>query len=72
MKPDNYYADVAAGVIKAHHAELQSFTKDSVVLSDGTEITCDVVVLALGSKAPEFPFLPKEYRQLLEGAADGT
>jgi hypothetical protein len=43
-----------------------------VVLEDGSNINCDLVVLSLGSGSPTFPFLPDKYRALLESEFDGV
>ena len=72
LAPDEYYPFVASGKIQPHHAEVTALSETGVILSDGTEIACDVVVTAVGSTTPTFPFLPDNYRLLLECEPDGV
>ena len=72
MAPINYFNQVAHGAIEPHHAGLAGFSRDGVKLSDGTELPAEIVVLAVGSEPPIFPFLPPEYRALLEAEDDGV
>ena len=72
LAPEAYYPSVAEGRIQPHQAELLGFTSNGILLNDGCEIACDVVVLSLGSKTPTFPFMPEKYRQFLECEPDGV
>lgn len=72
MAPERYYPSVADGRIQPYHAELASFSAQGIVLNNGREIACDMVILSLGSEMPIFPFLPQKYRQLLEAEPDGA
>ncbi|MGB1288812.1 MAG: FAD-dependent oxidoreductase, partial [Aggregatilineales bacterium] len=72
LAPDDYYAFVTQGRIQPHHTELKKFTETGIQLGDDSHIACDVVLLALGSTMPRFPYLPDTYRQLLESSADGV
>lgn len=72
LEPPGYFGRVADGRIEPHRAELERFTADGVRLSDGSAIACDRVVLALGSEAPRFPFLPETIRASLEAEPDGV
>src|SRR5690606_29239857 len=60
------------GRIQPYHAEVATLSETGVILSDGREIECDVVVTAVGSTTPTFPFLPENYRLLLECEPDGV
>jgi hypothetical protein len=71
LAPRTYYRRVATGEIQPHHAEVRELDESAVVLSDGTRIPCDHVVLAVGSESPRFPFLPPDARALLESEPDG-
>ena len=70
--PDNYYPLVAAGKIDPCRAEVSGFSREGVILKTGETIPCDLVVLSVGSQTPIFPFLPDEYRHMLEGETDGV
>ena len=72
MAPVDYYRHIADGVIKPFHAEVQGFDTNSMLLSDGTRVEADVVVLSVGSATPQFPFLPDNIRRLLEQESDGV
>jgi dimethylaniline monooxygenase (N-oxide forming) len=71
LGPVNYYPLVADGRIQPHRSEIECFSLDAVRLKDGTVIPCDMVILSLGYLTPAFPFLPGEYRLLLEAEKDG-
>ncbi|NNL85346.1 MAG: NAD(P)/FAD-dependent oxidoreductase [Myxococcales bacterium] len=71
MAPQSYYAHVASGRIRPHRAELAGFVEEGVALVGGEILPCDQVLLCVGSETPRFPFLPDEYRKLLEGESDG-
>ena len=72
MQPQLYLKHIAAERLLPHQGELHSFTESGVVLEDGDNIDCDLVVLSLGSGSPTFPFLPEKYRSLLENEPDGA
>lgn len=72
LGPENYYPLVAEGQIVPYHAEVDGFSPAGLRLQNGTEVACDMVVLAIGFLTPVFPFLPKQYRVLLEGENDGV
>jgi dimethylaniline monooxygenase (N-oxide forming) len=85
VAPANYFRLVADGKIEPVHAELIGFDEAGVRLrrpadesaqrdasrSDASRLDADIVVLALGSGSPVFPFLPQRYRDLLEPENDG-
>ncbi|MGC0362371.1 putative flavoprotein involved in K+ transport [Rhodococcus sp. 27YEA15] len=54
--PGSYYLDVgcaeliASGKVRLEHAEVRNFTANGVVLTDGTELDAELVVLATGYK----------------------
>lgn len=78
VAPPNYFRFVAEGKIDPIHAELIGFDETGLRLGsvDGepapTELPAEIVVLALGSGSPVFPFLPQRYRDLLEREPDGA
>ena len=72
LAPESYYPLVAEGKIQPHRARLEGFSSHAVQLAGGCEIPCDLVILSLGSQTPIFPFLPEQYRELLECEADGA
>ena len=72
MQPQLYLKHIATERLLPQQGELHSFTERGVVLEDGDNIDCDVVVLSLGSGSPISPFLPAKYRSLLESEPDGA
>ena len=72
MQPQMYTRYIAQERLLPRQGELSSFTESGVVLEDGQNIDCDLVVLSLGSGSPKFPFMPERYRQLLESEPDGV
>ncbi len=72
LGPENYYPLVAEGKILPHHSEVECFSPDAVQLKNGTVLPCDIVVLSTGFRTPTFPFLPEQYRVLLEVEKDGV
>ena len=72
LSPDEYFAMVADGRIEPHRGEPAGFSKRGLLLADGSEIPCELVVLSTGFTSPRFPFLPERIRALLEGNTDGT
>ena len=72
LAPPRYFSHVAAGRIEPVRGEVAGFSAAALLLSGEREVPADVVVLSLGSSTPAFPYLPPEYRQLLEGEPDGV
>ena len=72
IAPDDYFPFVVQGRILPYRSNVQGFSKDALVLADGREIPCDLVVLAIGHNSPGFPFLPEPYRSMMEAEPDGT
>jgi hypothetical protein len=72
LGPENYYPLVADGKIFPYRSEIECFSHDTVQLKNGQVIPCDVVVLSTGYRTPTFPFLPDQYRVLLESEKDGV
>ncbi|MGR8947404.1 MAG: flavin-containing monooxygenase [Gammaproteobacteria bacterium] len=72
LAPINYYAYIASGAITPHHTEVKGFDENGLLLSDGSSVPCDAVVLSTGSKKPAYKFLAPEYRELIEREPDGT
>lgn len=72
LEPENYYAFVASGRIQPIRSELKGFHASGLLLEDGQLLDCDITVLSLGNQKPAFPFLPQQYRDLLESEPDGT
>jgi hypothetical protein len=71
LGPENYYPLVAEGRILPYHSEVSGFSQEAIKLKSGVDISCDLVVLSVGYLTPTFPFLPEEYRKLLEAEKDG-
>ncbi|MEP7133662.1 MAG: NAD(P)/FAD-dependent oxidoreductase [Chloroflexota bacterium] len=71
LGPENYYPLVAEGKIFPYHSEIECFSRDAVQLKNGLVIPCDLIVMSVGYLTPTFPFLPKQYRNLLEAEKDG-
>ena len=67
-----YYRHVGAGTIEPRRAEIVSLSRDGVRLSSGAEIPADILVLSVGSRTPQFPFLDAPTRALLESEDDGV
>lgn len=72
LAPPDYYRRVASGEIEPVQAEVAGLTERAVRLSTGAEIEADVVVLAVGSLPPRFPFLEPSLRAVLESEDDGV
>ena len=72
LTPPDYYRRVAEGRVEPCHGEISRFSGQAVHLKDGRSITCDKVVLCVGSEQPRLPFLPGKYRRLLESEDDGV
>jgi glycine/D-amino acid oxidase-like deaminating enzyme len=79
IAPPSYFRHVAAGRIVPQRAELVGFTSTGlrvrgVAGADADrehELAAELIVLALGSGSPTFPFLPPHHRELLERESDG-
>jgi dimethylaniline monooxygenase (N-oxide forming) len=81
VAPTDYFRLVADGNIEPVHAELIGFDEagarlravaDEFAQSDvPPHVDADIVVLALGSGSPIFPYLPQRFRDLLECEDDG-
>ncbi|MCX4240427.1 flavin-containing monooxygenase [Paraliomyxa miuraensis] len=71
LAPERYYDEVAAGRILPHRGQVARIEDDGLVLDDGRRISADTLVLTLGSKGAEFPYLPPPYREMLEREPDG-
>jgi dimethylaniline monooxygenase (N-oxide forming) len=72
LAPDNYYPSVIRGNIMPCRGEVAGLSEDALLLADGRSLPCDMVVLAVGHKAPAFPFLPERHRILMESEPDGA
>ena len=72
LAPSGYYESVARGEITPHRGVVGRFVEHGLVLTDGREIDCDVVVLCMGSGSPVFPFMSAQHRALLESEPDGV
>ena len=71
LAPRDYFRQVADGRTEPFHGEISHFTGEALHLEDGRAVSCDQVVLCVGSEKPRFPFLPEKYRRLLESENDG-
>lgn len=72
LAPDQFFPLVIKGRIEPHRGTPAGFTEKGLLLADGREIPCDMVVLSTGFGTPRFPYLPERYRALLEGEPDGA
>ena len=72
LAPRDYFRQVADGRIEPFHGRISHFSAQALHLEDGRAISCDKVVLCVGSEKPRFPFLPEKYRRLLEREHDGV
>jgi hypothetical protein len=72
LAPFTYYRDLAEGRITPHHRQVLGFDEKGLRLSGGEHLDADIVVLSVGSKTPAFPFMPAQYRALLESENDGV
>ena len=72
MTPHGYLHHVAEGHITPRQGAVARFTPSGLGLQDGGEVQAELVVLALGSGSPVFPYLPQKYRALIEGGGDGV
>jgi dimethylaniline monooxygenase (N-oxide forming) len=72
LAPDGFFDAIASGAITPHLATATGFTEDALTLSDGTSVVADIVVLAIGFKTPDLPFLPADVRAAMAENPDGT
>ena len=72
MAPQMYLKYVADERLFPCHGEIDGFTEEGVQLKNGEKINCDLAVLSLGSSSPRFPFMPENYRRMLEKENDGV
>ena len=72
MAPPGFYDAVADGRIAPVVGEIAGLNAAGLVLKDGREVPADLVLLAIGHKVPDFPFLPEPYRGLMRAEPDGT
>jgi cation diffusion facilitator CzcD-associated flavoprotein CzcO len=72
LAPDGFFEAIAEGRIMPHLASATGFTEDALLLSDGTSIAADIVLLAIGFKTPDLPFLPADVRAAMAENPDGT
>ena len=72
LAPMGYFSHVAKGRIQPVHGEIAGFTPTGLLLSGERHVPAELVVLSVGSATPAFPYLPPEYRTLLEGEPDGV
>ena len=72
LAPDGFFAAIADGSITPHLASATGFTEDALLLDDGTSIPADIVILAIGFKTPDLPYLPPDVRAAMAENPDGT
>lgn len=72
LAPIGYYRLVGSGKVLPRRAEVTGLSAGGVRLSTGEELAADLVVLAVGSRSPTFPFLEERDRALLESESDGV
>jgi cation diffusion facilitator CzcD-associated flavoprotein CzcO len=72
LAPDGFFDAIADGSITPHLASATGFTEDALLLDDGTSIRADIVILAIGFKTPDLPFLPPDVRAAMAENPDGT
>jgi len=72
LAPDGFFDAIADGSITPHLASATGFSEDALLLDDGTSITADIVILAIGFKTPDLPFLPPDVRAAMAENPDGT
>ncbi len=65
-----FYPLIHSGRITAHRTGIDRYTRDSVVLTNGTEIKVDCVILATGWGS-DFSYLPDEARAVLSDGGNG-
>ncbi len=72
VAPPNYHAQLVSGAIIPIRDEVAGLHAHGVTLTSGKQIDCDVVALCLGNAQPQFPFLPEDYRALMEQPRGGA
>ena len=72
LAPDRYFGQVRAGAISPVRGDVTGLDKTGIVLSNGEKIAADTIIVAVGYKAPDFGFLPENYRKLMTKDADGA
>ncbi|MBK8256708.1 MAG: NAD(P)/FAD-dependent oxidoreductase [Polyangiaceae bacterium] len=72
LAPKGHYPNVLSCRVIPVRGQVKALSEAGVVLADGREIESDLVVIAIGAKGPAFPFLPENYRELLESESDGA
>ena len=72
LAPENYFPAVAKGDIVPHRATLAGLNEAGVVLSDGSTVAIDTLVLSLGYQRPTMPFLPEPLRREFSESPDGV
>ena len=65
VAPANFYSAVKSGKIATHKAEIASFTKNGVILTNGKTIEADLVITATGFKV-DLSILPPQYQNLVD------
>lgn len=63
------YQLMRQGKIKNQHTSIKEFTEQSVVLENGEQIECDVVIFGTGYKS-DYSFMPEAFKKTQE--ADGV
>ena len=66
VAPNRYYEYIAHNKITPYRAEVSSFFKNGVILSDGRKIEANLICICCGNEAPTYEFLPQEYSQYLK------
>ncbi|WP_394178808.1 flavin-containing monooxygenase [Marinomonas posidonica] len=67
VAPKRYYEYIAHQNITPYRGEVSGFFEHGIVLSDGRKIEADLICLCCGNDAPDYHFLPEQYRQYLKG-----
>lgn len=72
LAPDSYFPAVARGAIEPYASAATGFSEDALLLADGTKVPADVVVLSVGYKRPDMPYLPEPVRSEVAASSEGT
>ncbi|MEO6015471.1 MAG: NAD(P)/FAD-dependent oxidoreductase [Devosia sp.] len=72
LAPDGFFDAITDGSIEPHLASATGFSDKALLLSDGSSIEADLVMLAVGFKTPDLPFLPASIRAAMAENPDGT
>ncbi|KAG2499363.1 hypothetical protein HYH03_002938 [Edaphochlamys debaryana] len=71
VEPRNFFANLRRGLFTRRMSDLQALEPGAVVLSDGSRLEADVVILATGYRRNTLPFLPPDlYGKIVR--PDGT